>query len=410
MTAVKDIYLGIDFGLESTILSIYNQNMAEPQTISTVLGAENYAIPTALAKKNGLSQWYFGHDAFLQSSVGQASLVDDLYKNAYEDAKLVVAGESYRARQLLVIYFKKLLSMPSIYSVMDRLKKFIVCLDSVDSTMIKLLQYVVQELDISSDLLLILDKKESFYYYALSQKPELFTYNVALFEYSKNSVISFMLSRNASTRPQVITVDKTINDMPASGNDQDFLAIVKNTFGNKVISAVYLVGDGFNGNWLKESLTFLCRGRKVFLGQNLYSKGACYAGLIKSTDKDWPFIYIGDNDLKFNISLKLIDNGEYTFYSLLEAGKSWFEEKGECEVIIDGNSEVELYLQKPEQRMASTQVLELVDMPERENRTTRVRIEALPLSDHSVQIKITDLGFGEISPGSGKKWEHIITI
>lgn len=410
MTAVKDIYLGIDFGLESTILSIYNQNMAEPQTISTVLGAENYAIPTALAKKNGLSQWYFGHDAFLQSSVGQASLVDDLYKNAYEDAKLVVAGESYRARQLLVIYFKKLLSMPSIYSVMDRLKKFIVCLDSVDSTMIKLLQYVVQELDISSDLLLILDKKESFYYYALSQKPELFTYNVALFEYSKNSVISFMLSRNASTRPQVITVDKTIYDMPASGNDQDFLAIVKNTFGNKVISAVYLVGDGFNGNWLKESLTFLCRGRKVFLGQNLYSKGACYAGLIKSTDKDWPFIYIGDNDLKFNISLKLIDNGEYTFYSLLEAGKSWFEEKGECEVIIDGNSEVELYLQKPEQRMASTQVLELVDMPERENRTTRVRIEALPLSDHSVQIKITDLGFGEISPGSGKKWEHIITI
>lgn len=410
MTAVKDIYLGIDFGLESTILSIYNQNMAEPQTISTVLGAENYAIPTALAKKNGLSQWYFGHDAFLQSSVGQASLVDDLYKNAYEDAKLVVAGESYRARQLLVIYFKKLLSMPSIYSVMDRLKKFIVCLDSVDSTMIKLLQYVVQELDISSDLLLILDKKESFYYYALSQKPELFTYNVALFEYSKNSVTSFMLSRNASTRPQVITVDKTINDMPASGNDQDFLAIVKNTFGNKVISAVYLVGDGFNGNWLKESLTFLCRGRKVFLGQNLYSKGACYAGLIKSTDKDWPFIYIGDNDLKFNISLKLIDNGEYTFYSLLEAGKSWFEEKGECEVIIDGNSEVELYLQKPEQRMASTQVLELVDMPERENRTTRVRIEALPLSDHSVQIKITDLGFGEISPGSGKKWEHIITI
>ena len=67
-------------------------------------------------------------------------------------------------------------------------------------------------------------------------------------------------------------------------------------------------------------------------------------------------------------------------------------------------------MQKPEQRMASTQVLELVDMPERENRTTRVRIEALPLSDHSVQIKITDLGFGEISPGSGKKWEHIITI
>ncbi len=409
MTAVKDIYLGIDFGPESTILSIYNQNMAEPQTISTVLGAENYAIPTALAKKNGLSQWYFGHDANLQSSLGQASLVEDLYKNAYDDTKLVVAGESYSARQLLVIYFKKLLSMPSIYSVMDRLKKLIVCIDIVDSTIIEVLQYVAQELNIGQDSLLIIDKKECFYYYALSQKPDLFTYNVALFEYSKENSFSFILSRNTATKPQVVTVDKQSNDM-TSCNDQDFLNIAKSTFGNKVFSAVYLVGDGFNGEWMKESLTFLCRGRKVFLGQNLYSKGACYAGLIKSTDKDWPFIYIGDNDLKFNISLKLIDKGEYTFYSLLEAGRSWFEEKGECEVIIDGNSEVELYMQKPEQRMATTQVLELIDMPERENRTTRVRIEAVPLSDASVKINITDLGFGEISPSSGKKWEHTITI
>ncbi len=409
MTAVKDIYLGIDFGSESTILSIYNQNMAEPQTISTVLGAENYAIPTALAKKNGLSQWYFGHDANLQSSLGQASFVENLYKNAYDDNKLVVSGESYSARQLLVIYFKKLLSMPSIYSVMDRLKKLIVCIDIVDSTIIELLQYVAQELNIGQDSLLIIDKKECFYYYALSQKPDLFTYNVALFEYSKENSFSFILSRNTSTKPQVVTVDKQSNDM-TSCNDQDFLNIAKRTFGNKVFSAVYLVGDGFNGEWMKESLTFLCRGRKVFLGQNLYSKGACYAGLIKSTDKDWPFIYIGDNDLKFNISLKLIDKGEYTFYSLLEAGRSWFEEKGECEVIIDGNSEVELYMQKPEQRMATTQVLELIDMPERENRTTRVRIEAVPLSDASVKINITDLGFGEISPSSGKKWEHTITI
>ncbi len=409
MTAVKDIYLGIDFGPESTILSIYNQNMAEPQTISTVLGAENYAIPTALAKKNGLSQWYFGHDANLQSSLGQASLVEDLYKNAYDDTKLVIAGESYSARQLLAIYFKKLLSMPSIYSVMDRLKKLIVCIDIVDSTIIELLQYVAQELNIGQDSLLIIDKKECFYYYALSQKPDLFTYNVALFEYSKENSFSLILSRNTSTKPQVVTVDKQSNDM-TSCNDQDFLNIAKRTFGNKVFSAVYLVGDGFNGEWMKESLTFLCRGRKVFLGQNLYSKGACYAGLIKSTDKDWPFIYIGDNDLKFNISLKLIDKGQYTFYSLLEAGRSWFEEKGECEVIIDGNSEVELYMQKPEQRMATTQVLELIDMPERENRTTRVRIEAVPLSDASVKINITDLGFGEISPSSGKKWEHTITI
>ena len=41
---------------------------------------------------------------------------------------------------------------------------------------------------------------------------------------------------------------------------------------------------------MKQSLAVLCRGRCAFLGQNLFSKGACYMARIREMGENWPFI------------------------------------------------------------------------------------------------------------------------
>ncbi len=406
----QDMYLGIDISSRYTILSVYNANMEEPQTVSTVLGAESYTIPTAIAKKNGLSQWFFGDEAIRQSKLHEAVLVEELFNLALKNGQVVIDGEPYKARELLVIYFKKIFTIPGPMSAIQSVAKMVFCLERVDFDTMELMNFLASGLGIDSKKLILLDRRESFYYYALSQNPELFTYDVALFDFSGSNLVSSMLHRNTNTRPQVIDIDVTNHGQIGDNKDSQFLDIVTDTFGNKIISSVYLVGDGFEGDWMKESLTKLCRGRKVYLGQNLYSKGACYGGLVRDSGMDWPFIYIGDNDLKLNLSIRILDNNELKFFTLIDAGQSWYDAKGECEVIIDGPSEIEFYIQRPESRDAHMEVLELTDMPSRENRTSRVRIEARPLSDKSVTITIVDLGFGEISPGSGKTWEHTITI
>lgn len=48
------LYLGMDISEKYTMISIYQQHMKEPQTISTIMGSESYQIPTALAKKRAL--------------------------------------------------------------------------------------------------------------------------------------------------------------------------------------------------------------------------------------------------------------------------------------------------------------------------------------------------------------------
>ena len=402
--------LGIDINPRSTVLSIYKSNMEEPTTVSTVLGEENYSIPTVLAKRNGMGQWFFGDEALTKNRTKEAILVDDLYNLAIRNEQVFIDGENYQARDLLVIFFNKLFSIPGPMAAMGEVEKLVICVEQVNLEVMELMNYAAEKLGIDSKKVMLIDRNECFYFYALSGKPELFLYSVALFDYSGSNMISVVMNRNQSTRPQLITLDVVNHGDITENKDEMFDEIIADTFGSKLFSSVYLVGDGFDGDWMKLSLSRLCKGRKVFLGKNLYSKGACYAGYIKEGKRDWPFIFIGDNDLKLNLSIKILDNNVMKFFTLIDAGQSWYDAKGECEVILDGEPEIEFYVQRPESREAHTDVLELTDIPKRENRTTRLRIEARPISDIAVSIIITDLGFGEISPASGKSWEHTITL
>ncbi len=403
-------YVGIDISSKSTVLSIYKSNMDEPATISTIIGEENYSIPTVIAKRFGMGQWFFGEDALKMSRLKEAVLVEELYNLALRDGQVVIEAENYSARDLMVIFFKKLFSIPGTMAALGEIEKLVICVTQVNLEVMELMNYVASKLSINLDRVMLVDRNECFYYYALSQKPELFIYNVALFDYSGSNIVSTTLNRNQNTRPQLITLNMINHGEVTENKDEAFDDIISQTFGSTLYSSVYLCGDGFDGEWMKTSLSHLCRGRKVFLGKNLYSKGACYAGFTKDGKRDWPFIYIGDNDLKLNLSIKILENNVLKFFTLIDAGQSWYDVNGECEVVLDGEPEIEFYIQRPESREAHTEVLELTDLPKRENRTTRLRIEARPVSDVAVSIVITDLGFGEIAPASGKKWEHTITI
>ena len=82
--------LGIDINPRSTVLSIYKSNMEEPTTVSTVLGEENYSIPTVLAKRNSMGQWFFGEEALTKNRTKEAILVDDLYNLAIRNEQVFI--------------------------------------------------------------------------------------------------------------------------------------------------------------------------------------------------------------------------------------------------------------------------------------------------------------------------------
>ena len=403
-------YLGIDLDDGNAVLSCYELNMREPETFSMVAGSQLYQIPVLLAKKNGMEQWLIGEEAGRLAMEQGGGSVEALLTRALRQEMVFVDGENYPAEELLCLFLKKLLILAGGIGSSRPADKLVVCVEQLSRGLVELFAGLAPRLGFSETQITLLDRKECFYYFACCQPRELVLHDVYLFDCRDGRVQCCLLTHRKGTSPQLVTITEETRSISGSGQDEAFLRILGDCFQGRIVSSAYLTGDGFDGGWMKRSVSLLCQGRRAFMGKNLYSKGACYAAAVLDGQREWQYVYLGDNEMKVNVSLKVLQRGVTEFYTLISAGANWYETVGECEVLLDGTPEISFWLQAPEDKSARMERLELADLPERPAGTTRLRITAKPLSDERVQIRIRDLGFGEFFRSSGKVWEYVMSL
>lgn len=403
-------FLGIDLNNKNAMISYYQLNMKEPDTVSPIAGSEIYQIPLVLAKRKELGQWYYGDNARKMAKNSEVICVDSLLSRALNGEVILIDNDSYKAEELLALFIKKLLLLPQKLGNPEVCDKLVITLERLTKENMELFWRILPLIGLKSEQFMIIDHKESFYYYALNQQESLWLQDVYLFEAEKKNIKYYELKRDSRTKPQLISIQESSKCTLGENMDLDFAKLISKEFDDKRISTVYLVGDGFDGGWMKESINVLCRGRRVFLGKNLFSKGACYGALARMREDQWQFIYMGENEMKFNLSIKVKDRGNLSFYNLISAGKNWFEIKSECELILSDTFEIDFWKQLPNSREAKIETLELTDLPVRPNKTTRVRITAVPISDDKISIDIKDLGFGEIYRSTNKTWHFTMSM
>lgn len=406
----EPVIMGIDLNDRYAMISYYQLNMSEPETVSTVAGSEVYKIPTLLAKRKNLGQWFYGDDAKKMAKTSEVICVDSLLKRAVNGETVCIEEENYEAWELLALYLKKVMDLPTKLGSVGGCDRLVLSVERLSRENMSVFWKIAPKLGLRPEQFMVIDHKESFYYFALNQPESLWMHDVYLFENDGKNLFYYGLKRNTRTTPQVISIREGIKNPVDENRDEEFLTILKKAFENQIISTVYLVGEGFEGGWMKDSLGYLCRGRRAFMGNNLYSKGACYAGFIREHSENWNYIYMGENEMKFNLSLKVRDKGNLSFYTLISAGKNWFETKGQCEVILSSEAGIDFWKQLPNSREAVIETLELTDLPSRPERTTRLRITATPISDEKIEVQIRDLGFGEIYRSTDKIWKYIMTM
>jgi hypothetical protein len=403
-------YLGIDLDDRYAVLSFYQLNSKEPETVSTVAGSEIYQIPLVLAKRKGLGQWYYGEDARKMAKNSEMICIDALLRRAMDGETLRIEDETFSAEELLALFLKKLVQIPQKLGNPIYFDRLVVTVERLSRDNMELFWRLAPKMGLSRDQFMVIDHRESFYYFALSQQESLWRHDVFLFEYDQNGIFYYALNRDMRTRPQVVSIWESSRQTFGENRDADFLRLQQKAFENRIVSSAYLVGEGFDGDWMKDSLTNLCRGRRAFMGKNLYSKGACYAASVRDREADWPYIYMGENEMKFNVSLKVSNRGSLEFYNLIPAGQNWFEISGECEVILSGAPTIDFWKQLPRSREAKIETLELTDLANRPDRATRLRITGKPVSDDKVAIEIRDMGFGELYRSTDKTWKYTMSM
>lgn len=403
-------YLGIDLTDQYAMVSYYQLNSDEPVTVSTVAGSEVYQIPVVLAKKKGLGQWFYGEEAKRMARAGEMICIENLYQRALDREEIFIEDECFQAIDLLAVFLKRLISLTQKLGNPTYFDKLVVTVPEVNREVVTLFHEISEIFGLKENMLSVVDHKECFYYYALSQQSELWLHDVILFEATDNQVAYYHLKRNLHTVPQVVTIEESKKYVLDYDKDASFQRVLENAFSGKIVSTCYLSGNGFEGNWLHASLNYLCKGRRAFLGNNLYTKGACYCAALIDNRGTWPFVYFGQHEMKFNLSLKVRNKGKHQFLDLVEAGCNWFEADTVYDVILESGNELSFWKQLPHSNEAKVESLELTDLPERPERTTRLRIHAKAVSDTGVELEITDLGFGDFFKSSDKVWKYTMNI
>ncbi len=241
----------------------------------------------------------------------------------------------------------------------------------------------------------------------MNQKRELWTNDVAVFDFNTEHFTYRKLSIARNKQPNIISVTEVDysndidityleDDRDKRSADERFLSIIKDEFYKQIVTTVFLTGVGFYSDFAENSLVELCSKRRVFKGYNLFVKGACYDAMARYNKKDFSdYIIQCSGRTKAHIGLMINHSGRHTAVSVAKAGSNWYEAGARAECILDNVKSIQLVLTSPYGDYAKNIKISLEDFPDRPNKTTRVAISISFRDDDTFDVVVEDLGFGD---------------
>ncbi len=435
--ASDKIIIGYDLGnVFSQISYSYLSQDSEVETLSCVAGEEHYNIPTVLCKRQGTGQWFFGREAlrFSEEYPQEAILVENLVELATAGEQVPIDGENYEPVALLTLFMKRSLGLLSLVSAPERIVAMMITSRKLDSLLIQVLNQTVTGLGLGYTRVYYQSYAESFYDYMLYQPRDLWTFQTVLFDYREDGIYSMRMECNKRTTPVVAYVHQRI--YPFCGEsclpdisgleegrlaqlDQELLQVVRQECEKGTVSSVYLIGEGFAGEWMPQSLQYLCKGRRVFQGVNLYSKGAVYCLLDKhfGSKAGKEHVFLGGDKLKYNIGMKVLRQGEESYYALLDAGGNWYDTEYSCEFYVRKASYIQLTITPLIAGGVTQATLSLGELPQGQKSEeefgycefSRIRMRLYLEGEKLLCAEMEDMGFGEIRAATQLTWRQRIT-
>ncbi len=297
----------------------------------------------------------------------------------------------------------------------SRLAGIMITVPKLSKENVEMLRYVYNKLGLPAECCFIQDYRESLYYHTMYQKNELRARNAGFYCFSGSELTFYRFRLNSMTRPVTAEINQSaaiVLPEDEEERDAEFCALIGENLQGEIYSGIFITGDSFDRSWAVKSIQKLCRGgRRVFVVDNLFARGACFAAREKIWDRKLnDYLYLGSELVRRNIGMDMIIKGTQTFYPLVSAGINWFDVNTACEFILYGDPELIISTSGMEDRKKEQYRMTLPGIPERPEGTTRLRLQLEFLSANECRITVTDLGFGEMVPSSGNIWQETLEV
>ena len=413
----REYAVGLDLTDGFSQVSVGPVDSDEIETVSVMPGQNVYQVPTALFKRAEVNQGFAGREADKYREAG-GFYIDKLVTKARAGEDVTIGSESFRPSALLALYMKRILSLVNTVAPLSKVTSLMITVDTLDADLVTVLDEAVRSLGLKTKEVHFQSHMESFYNYMLFQPRELLNRDALLIDGTGEYIKSLRMECNKNTTPIVAFIDShedsklATNDTEAPGYSAVFKAFTESVTEGHMISATFLIGDIFRDEWCHDSVTALCRKGRVFQGNNLFSKGACYAAKsgVSPSIINSGFVFLGNDKLKCNVGMNVSKRGEDAYLPLLDGGINWFDARNECEVILDKGNKLSFVITPLTGKNPETVDIILNDLPKRPPRTTRLNIKLKMQSETRIAVTVKDLGFGELFPAENIEWNEVISV
>ena len=420
--STRELIIGIDLANDYSQLSYALDLSEEPESISFKDQEYEYFIPTVVGLQTNKKQWVYGQEAIKMAKENKAQIVTHLLDKVNEDHKIDIYGSLYDPIYIMERFIYKLLMKLKNKWPDKTVRQMVITVNETRPKIIDGLYKALGNLGIHKDRIQIQSHSQSYLSFVLSQEKSLWINDVALFDFNGEGFTYSQVSIDRRRTPYLAEIrykdyneSITYNESYKLKEDGNFDYVLENIINDalykQLVSTVYFTGIGFIDGIPMTTIKKISKGRRIFIGQNLYCKGACYAALqLAGRDTLDNVVFLLEDTAHYSVEVAIYEDGTNKDISLCELGTAIYEGPKSLDLILDDVNQIPYKVKDKRGQIVSQGRLVLDGLPRRPNKTTRVELLLRFISNSRFKLQIADKGFGEMYPATDKVWEEEVII
>lgn len=420
----EGLIIGYDLCQDYCRVSYYKEGQQEPEDLIFSQEQNPYLIQNAVCKMKGEDRFLIGQEAYGNVLLGNGMVVDKILRLVKRDGFASFEGKRYEAEELLLVFLQETLQVLFRLTKTEQIRQIVFSVQELDPKIMDAVIHCMKQLKIDRRKVHIISHTESYLYFVLSQKRELWTNLAVLYDLSGEGLNYYELEIMRGFQPNAACARRTFleegffNDVPddPSGRkmaDTIMTSCVERMLDKKIVSSAYLSGKGMDScqKWGENFLRVLCNRRRVFFIENLFAKGAVYAACEYERGKSaYPFRIMCEGRITVDITMDVTSGINQKVLTLAKAGDNWYETTAEYDIIPDREKELRFRVKKINERSSVWFTIPLAPFGDRENKLMRLSIQLKFSSENEFTVTVRDKGFGEFVRPSGQVIEKSFTI
>ncbi len=423
MEQKKTLLIGMDLTPYSTQICYYDEGKGEAVPIAPGApmadpGSGTF-IPTLLGVEVETKRWIFGAEAAEAERLPGCTVVRDLLSVCESGTYVTLLGNSFSPEDLLERYLRRCLLAIRQQSKGQLIARLVVTVPHLTRALLGSLREAFARLGVLEDRVSFCSHGQSFGQFLQRQKREFLNGSVGLLQYEPPG-FRYANYRFVAKRRPILAIyeEQDFSDqlpcpvppqLPEESFTNALVELSSRVFHGRQVTVVYATGDGFSGTpGSMEALQQLAEGRRVFLGDMLFARGACYLArenaLVTDVNYQPEFLFLTEETALWEVSMQLFYRGRMEEAVLCDAGVNWFTVEKKFDFILDETDQLTLTMTHILNHKTYQETFELEDLEKRPRKMTRIRLTLRYEDADTLQIQVEDLGFGEWFLSKGKRW------